>query len=669
MTSIYLQLNIHKKSHKKLLTNNQETNTTSDKFEDKTKSSLIQITNNKKFRNNYYLKRYENYFHKKLVIKYNVLPQEYNLMQLNNFVSAKYCHNLASFKEKLIYNDIEEFLKDYYKLIESKKEIPKFSEFYKSYLNFFCFPIFAELRLNDLIEEMVENKAKAFYNENYNEEENLKKSNKKNKYINDTIIFTQKIRIELSRKNTLTDLSKTTIKNNNKSNNCSLTSVNTINKIIDILGDDKKRSSFTLINIDKKKDLLNKEENKEYQTERTKKLEIESNNIVLSVNNINYNSVKDINKKKNIIKIKHSIEKDNKIKNNSNNKNNTIKIMKNQYIINQLNQQNKIIKYRLSNTKKNSKNKVVKEYKKFNYINNTNIEKNQYINNKIKINKNNIIQKLINFDNINKIKKNNNNNIINKNEKGNNTERENKNYTRNTYKINKIKLGKFDQKFQTFLKIALNFNKASPKKKQTMIFKKAKDSNISLTDRNKSNKLKNKININSCIKNNFTEYIKCATKKNLIRNKNKKLRPISRNYLIGFDDIKSCVIKTSLKNKIKDSINLNLNFNSSKKSISNPHNKLKKIRNNSKNNTQKILKNSKEKASFIKKEKYHLATINLSQLNYNVKNNKKMSNFKTINVKKTLLPLNKLIIRTMGISNSYGIKKQTTLSKIKLPII
>ena len=141
MTSIFLQLNLHKKSHKKLLTNNQETNTTTEKFEEKTKSSLIQINNNKKkMRNNYYLKRYENYFHKKLVIKYNVLPQEYNLMQLNNFVSAKYCHSLASFKEKLIYNDNEEFLKDYYKLIESKKEIPKFSEFYKSYLNFFVFP-------------------------------------------------------------------------------------------------------------------------------------------------------------------------------------------------------------------------------------------------------------------------------------------------------------------------------------------------------------------------------------------------------------------------------------------------------------------------------------------------------------------------------------------------
>ena len=193
-----------------------------------------------------------------------------------------------------------------------------------------------------------------------------------------------------------------------------------------------------------------------------------------------------------------------------------------------------------------------------------------------------------------------------------------------------------------------------------MIFRKAKDSNVSLTDRNKSNKLKNKINLNSCIKNNFTEYINCATKKNLIKNKNKKLRPISRNYLIGFDDIKSCVIKTSLKNKLKDSINLN--FNSFKKSNSNSQNKIKKIKNhNSKNNTQKILlKYSKEKTSFIKKEKYHLATINLSQLNYNVKNNKRISNFKTINVKKTLLPLNKLIIRTMGISNSYGIKKQVT---------
>ena len=196
MNSIYLQLNFHKKNHNKLLTYTQETNTTSDKYEEKTKSSLIpiQMNNNIKYKDNYYLKRYENFFLKKLVIKYNVLPDEYNKIQLDNFISAKYCHNLASFKEKLIFNDVDEFLKQFYKLLESRKEIPKFSQFYKSYLNFFCFPTFSELKFNELIEEMVEKKAKIFYNEKYKDELNEQKLQKKNNYT----IFTEKIRHELS---------------------------------------------------------------------------------------------------------------------------------------------------------------------------------------------------------------------------------------------------------------------------------------------------------------------------------------------------------------------------------------------------------------------------------------------------------------------------------------
>lgn len=83
-------------------------------------------------------------------------------MKLDNFITAKYCHSLASFKEKLIFNYDEEFLNQFYDKKESIKKIPLFSEFYKSYLLFFCFPTLAELRLNDLIEDMVEKKPRHF---------------------------------------------------------------------------------------------------------------------------------------------------------------------------------------------------------------------------------------------------------------------------------------------------------------------------------------------------------------------------------------------------------------------------------------------------------------------------------------------------------------------------
>ena len=74
-----------------------------------------------------------------------------------------------------------------------------------------------------------------------------------------------------------------------------------------------------------------------------------------------------------------------------------------------------------------------------------------------------------------------------------------------------------DNKLQTFLKIALNFNKSPLKKRTTLFYKKKKnkDSKISFTDRykNRSNKLKTKINLNYDINSNLTDNNKCNKKK------------------------------------------------------------------------------------------------------------------------------------------------------------
>jgi hypothetical protein len=71
---------------------------------------------------------------------------------------------------------------------------------------------------------MVENKAKAFYNENYSNEKE-----KTDKKIN-VVIFTNKIRKDISRRNSLTNLTKTTIKNKSITNKSSR-SIATIEKI------------------------------------------------------------------------------------------------------------------------------------------------------------------------------------------------------------------------------------------------------------------------------------------------------------------------------------------------------------------------------------------------------------------------------------------------------
>ena len=609
MASICLHLT-HKKNRNELLTFTQETNTT-DKIDDKTKSSLNQQpqnANNKKYRNNYYLKRYENYFHKKLVIKYNVLPQEYNLIQLDNFVTAKYCHHLASFKENLIYNDSEEYLRRYYEINESTKKIPLFSEFYKSYLNFFCFPTFAELKLNDLIEDMVEDKAKAFYNENYKEEE--EKDCKKSKNSINSIIFTQKIRQDICRKNTLLDLSKTTIKNTSSSKG-SFNSYITINKIMDFLDDKSNKTNLTLKKENKNLELFKKEENIKsvkdgFITDKIKKLDISNKNkLIISANNCisdRNHTKKRINIKKSLI-IKNSNEKG--IKTEKNSKNNLMEIMRNHYLINQLNIKKQFNKLKIHKMKKNSRSNNNKNIKKLSITNNivNHNNNNDEIKSLIKSKKNGS-KKIIKISNTITLKS-------TKAEEGtgNYTDRERRNYIPNANKIH-INKALPDNKLQTFLKIALNFNKSPAKKRTTLFYKKKKnkDSKISFTDRykNRSNKLKTKINLNADINSNLTEYIKCSKKKSLntLGNKPKKIHRISRNYKIGFEDIKTTIVKTTLQNtKFRESLNVN-GYNSSKKKLA-PFYRFKINSKNSysKNNTRKTIKSRDSTNSYVKKEK------------------------------------------------------------------
>jgi len=222
MSSHFIHMNF-KKNHERFLTKTLDTNVTSN---DKSKSSIIISNPKKHFINNisYTLKKIEYDSHILLKKKYNILPKQYNLIQLDNFIIGKYCRSLAKFKEKLMFNYREEFIKKTYKIKEIKKKLPLFYEFYKSYLQFFCSPTFSDLKLNELIEKTREKKAKAFYNEYYkNEPENKEKTM-------NIIIFTSKIRRDLSRKTDLTNLSKTSIMAD--TNKSSITTVNSIAKLL-----------------------------------------------------------------------------------------------------------------------------------------------------------------------------------------------------------------------------------------------------------------------------------------------------------------------------------------------------------------------------------------------------------------------------------------------------
>ena len=244
-----------KKNRERYVSRTLETNFTS---EDKTKSKSSIMGNNQKkqmSKYDYKLKEIECYSYNKLTKIYNTLPFKYNLIQIENFVSGKYCHSLASFKEKLLFNFEEEFLKKYYKIKEINKKLPLFYEFYKSYLQFFCTPVFSDLNLNELIEKAVEKKAKVFYNDNYKDP-----PQKRDKVLN-VVIFTSKIRRDLSRKTNLTNLSKTTIFENNLTNKSSITSANSIAKIFNEIGSSQNTNTNNNRNSIKNKSFNKKEKN------------------------------------------------------------------------------------------------------------------------------------------------------------------------------------------------------------------------------------------------------------------------------------------------------------------------------------------------------------------------------------------------------------------------
>jgi hypothetical protein len=70
--------------------------------------------------------------------KYNSTPEEKNIMIINDIIETKTNHFLAVFKDFLITDYVDEFLKRYFTFDECEELIPKFFLYYKNYLKFFC---------------------------------------------------------------------------------------------------------------------------------------------------------------------------------------------------------------------------------------------------------------------------------------------------------------------------------------------------------------------------------------------------------------------------------------------------------------------------------------------------------------------------------------------------
>ena len=184
--------------NKKLLNFSQRNNKSSSETNKSTISALIKNSedniNGKKF--------YHRIIHTILFSKYNTLPHDHDMILLENVLQSKYCHDLAVFKEKILFNYNEEFLKRFYMEEESQIRIPKFVTYYKNYLMFFCKPIFSELNLNDLFQDYSEKKAQIFYNNNYKDDIPIEEKSDFPLFT----IFTPKIKKLISNNNSLSNL-------------------------------------------------------------------------------------------------------------------------------------------------------------------------------------------------------------------------------------------------------------------------------------------------------------------------------------------------------------------------------------------------------------------------------------------------------------------------------
>ena len=103
----------------------------------------------------------------KMKKKCNSTKKIYQKSIVDNLLSNAGFHLVSIFKENMLTDYIDEFLRRQYKLSESNERIPKFAQYYRNYLQFFCQPIFANFQINVIINEYGERRAELYYKNNY----------------------------------------------------------------------------------------------------------------------------------------------------------------------------------------------------------------------------------------------------------------------------------------------------------------------------------------------------------------------------------------------------------------------------------------------------------------------------------------------------------------------
>ncbi len=150
-----------------------------------------------------------------LYSKYGDIEEDKQFLYINQLIFDKPTHYNLIFKEIKYLNFLKEFVKRFYYMKESLNRIPKLSDYYKNYHNFFCRPIFRNFKICEIMNDYGDKKAEIYYKNNYENEEkeneslNDNSSSSIDNITNNKTIFDKKIRY--------------IIENNNSSNKYTLT--------------------------------------------------------------------------------------------------------------------------------------------------------------------------------------------------------------------------------------------------------------------------------------------------------------------------------------------------------------------------------------------------------------------------------------------------------------
>ena len=229
----------------------------------------------------------------KMKSKYNCTVEMYNKIITGFLLENAVCHIVAIFKDKMLSDYMEEFLRREYNLKECNHRVPKFSKYYRNYARFFCKPIFRDFRLNKIINKNGEKKAEVYYKNNYqggitkdddenngfekssSSEEDMNKKNKNNKKDNILdlknleMLFDESVKQKIENATIMTSLNSSTntinLKLNNEKievfseNKCDKSNETTLYDIMDII---KNKKEYKIINVDKlKKEIIQQTDN------------------------------------------------------------------------------------------------------------------------------------------------------------------------------------------------------------------------------------------------------------------------------------------------------------------------------------------------------------------------------------------------------------------------